>query len=70
MDLTQAKQQAKGQPQALVVVMKHFFGLKPGQTLQEFSGELKSLTPEDRAEFTAYFNSQGIEIAGAPQAQC
>ncbi len=29
---------------------KEFFGLKDGETLTEFVGELKQLTPEDKAE--------------------
>lgn len=41
---------------------KHYFGLHPGQTLQEFTAELKKLTPEDKAELIRLFPSVGIEI--------
>jgi len=37
---------------------KNFFGFKPGQTLSEFSAEIKALTPADRAELTP-----GLETA-------
>lgn len=33
-----------------IVLLKKFFGLKPGQTLQEFSAEYKALTAEDVQE--------------------
>ena len=33
--------------------MLAFFGKKSGQTTAEFSAELKTLSPEDRAFFTA-----------------
>lgn len=31
---------------------KNFFGFKAGQTLGDFSAEVKALTKEDRAELT------------------
>lgn len=31
-----------------VQVIKTFFGMKPGETLLEFMGELKTLTPEEK----------------------
>ena len=33
-----------------VVACRKFFGMKPGQTLLEFSHELKALTEEDKKE--------------------
>jgi hypothetical protein len=33
-----------------VSAIRQFFGLKPGETLQEFMQELKALTPEDKKE--------------------
>lgn len=39
-----------------------YFGKKPGQTLQEFQGEIKALTPEDRAYFIREFKKAGIEV--------
>jgi hypothetical protein len=39
-----------------------YFGKKPGQTLSEFTAELKALTPEDRAYFVKEFAKVGIEV--------
>ncbi len=38
------------------MIFKTFFGVKKGQTLQEFAKELKALTDQDRQEM-----AQGIE---------
>lgn len=44
------------------VACKDFFGLKPGQTLMEFSAELKALTAKDRDDLKGYFTQIGIQI--------
>lgn len=41
---------------------REFFGYKPGDTLKEFSAEIKALTAKDREELTAMFPSVGITI--------
>jgi hypothetical protein len=35
----------------------------PGQTIKEFSEELKKLTPEDRADFKRYFQEAGLPVS-------
>lgn len=40
--------------------MKGYFGLKPGQSLKDFSDELKSLTFEDKMEMAKGLNDIGI----------
>lgn len=45
-----------------VAAMKEFFGLKEGQTLQEFAAELRSLSDTDRAYFTAELERVGYTI--------
>lgn len=39
-----------GSPAQEIVVFRDYFGLQPGQTLQQFVAEVKALSPEDRAE--------------------
>lgn len=41
---------------------REYFGLKTGQTLQEFVAELKQLTEADKAELIALFPSVGFTI--------
>lgn len=38
------------QPQSDVIVLKNFFGFKPGQTLKEFNEELKALSKDEKLE--------------------
>ena len=33
-----------------VLIIREFFGYKPGQTLKEFTDEVKALTAEDKQE--------------------
>jgi hypothetical protein len=48
---------------APVVIMKKFFGTKPGQTLQEFNEELKQLSPEERDELVKLAAAElGVEV--------
>lgn len=44
------------------VAMKNFFGMLPGQTVADFSRELKALTTEDRAEFKTLLATVGYEV--------
>lgn len=37
----------------------------PNETLQEFSAQLKKLTPQDKADLTAAFEAQGFVIRPA-----
>jgi len=42
---------------------KRFFGLKPGETLQEFAAELKQLTPADKEELCVLLSKElGEEV--------
>lgn len=50
-----------------VVACKKFFGFKDGQTLKEFSEELKQLTIEDRKELARLFPSVGYTITDIQQ---
>lgn len=47
---------------AFIAACKDFFGYKPGQTLQEFSAEIKALTPKDREDLIKEFKTVGYEI--------
>ena len=47
---------------SFVKACNNFFGRKPGQSLAEFSAELKELTEADRAELIALFPSVGYTI--------
>lgn len=48
------------EPMSLVARCKEYFGLLPGQTISQFSQELKALTPKDRAELVEGFNAMGL----------
>ena len=50
-------------PVTFVAACKNFFGMLPGQTLQEFAKELKALTPDDKAELIVLFRSVGIDAS-------
>jgi len=45
---------------SFVVRCKQFFELLPGQSLSEFSAELKTLTAADKLEFARLFNEAGL----------
>lgn len=51
------------QPVTFVVACKQFFGLLPGQTLQEFAAELRKLTAEDKTELIKLFAEIGIDAS-------
>lgn len=38
--------------QTRVVILRNFFGLLPGQKLQDFAKEIKGLTPADKIELS------------------
>lgn len=42
---------------------KKFFGLKQGETLQEFVAELKALTAEDKEEMKVLFLTVGYDCS-------
>lgn len=42
-----------------VLACKKFFNTKPGQSLVEFAGELKKLTPQDRLELAELLEGTG-----------
>ena len=45
------------------VACKRFFGLKHGETLQEFLGEVRKLTKEDREEMAPLLTAElGQEV--------
>lgn len=55
--------------QTFAVACKQFFGLRPNTTTSDFMGELKALTPQDKADLRAEFLKVGIEIIeSAPKA--
>jgi hypothetical protein len=41
---------------------KIFFGLKDGQSLKDFLGEVQQLSPEDKSEIAAGMERNGIKI--------
>ena len=45
---------------AFVVRCKEFFGMKDGQSLQQFKAELDQLSDEDKRDLVAQFNAQGM----------
>lgn len=46
---------------SFVGACREFFGIKSGQTLQEFAAELRQLTPEDKAEMVQLFRQVGLD---------
>lgn len=47
---------------SLVSACKHYFGMKPDQTLSDFSAEFKALTEADKAEIKEYLTKEGYKI--------
>ena len=56
------RQLGSNTPNTFVVACKRFFGQKPGQTLKEFAGELRQLTPADRADLQKMFEQIGWKV--------
>ena len=49
-----------------ITAMKKFFGLKPGQSLKDFSAEVKELTAEDKRELAELACAEmGVELEGS-----
>lgn len=48
-------------PMTFVAACRNFFGLKQGQTLQEFAAEIRALTPGDKLDLVAMFRTVGID---------
>ena len=47
-----------------MAILREFFGYRPGETLKEFSAELKQLTPDERAELAALAAAElGVTVA-------
>ncbi len=46
-----------------VIVLKQFFGLKPGQKLKEFADEVKTLTQAEREELADLVEAETGEQA-------
>lgn len=44
-----------------IVAAREFFGLLPGQTLADFSKEIKALTVNDRTELVEMFKTVGFD---------
>lgn len=47
---------------SFVSAMKDYFGLKEGQSLNEFAQELRNLSPADKAWFQTNLATVGYEI--------
>lgn len=56
------------QSRSFVAACKDFFGFKQGQTLSDFSAELKELTYNDKMEIAAGLRNIGLPCAD-PQAR-
>lgn len=50
-------------PVGLLAALRHFFGLKTGQSLQDFAGEVKALDDSDRAYFKRHLEAAGYSIS-------
>ena len=46
---------------SFIAACRKFFGTKPGQTLQDFAAEIKSLTPQDKIDLIAMFKTVDID---------
>lgn len=46
-----------------IIVLKTFFGYKPGQQLKDFAEELRKLSPEEKSELVALAAKElGVEL--------
>lgn len=46
-----------------VQAIRHFFGMKPGESLSEFMAELKALSPEEKQELAELSAKElGVEL--------
>lgn len=53
---------ATAKPATFTAAMKHFFGFKDGQTLTQFSAEVKQLSPDDRIYFANGLIADGYPL--------
>lgn len=53
-------------PGTFVSALRHFFGIRPGTTLTDFSAELKALSASDRAELAQGLRDNGYPIPQEP----
>lgn len=44
-----------------IMACRSFFGMKPGQTLQEFAAEIRALSLEDKTAFIEMFRTVGFD---------
>lgn len=44
-----------------IVACREYFGIRQGQTLQQFAAEIRELTTEDKASLTQMFRSVGLD---------
>lgn len=48
-----------------IMACREFFGLLPGQTLQDFAKEIRALSEAERANFIEMFRSVGFDATKA-----
>jgi len=46
---------------SFIQACREFFGILPGEPLQQFAAEVKALTPEDKQELIMLFRSVGFD---------
>jgi len=46
---------------SFIVACRAFFGLLPGENLQQFAAEIRALTQKDRVELIELFRSVGYD---------
>jgi hypothetical protein len=44
-----------------IMACREFFGMLPGQTLQDFAKEVKELSPAERTQFIEMFRTVGYD---------
>lgn len=44
-----------------IAAMRTFFGMMPGQTLQQFAAEVRELTAKDREDFIGMLRTVGFD---------
>jgi hypothetical protein len=50
-------------PQSPIVILRNYFGFKSGQTLKQFSEEIKALSEEEKMELaTLAAKELGVEV--------
>lgn len=50
-----------------IMVLKEYFGYRPGMGLKDFAAEVKALTPEDKAELVTLAAAElSVEVEDKP----